>query len=356
MTKFHPYISIIVPIYNVIKFIDMGVSQLLLQSYNNYEIILVDDGSTDGSSEKCDIIAKRDRRIRVFHQQNLGSGAARNLGISNARGKYLWFYDVDDTISPNLISKSIERLKEDTDVLIFSYTEINKQFKTQSTCKFKDITYNSNTKIRDNYIKELSGLKFSNGFVWNKIYNRQFLLNNKILFPDLLIQQDEVFNLNVYKYASNITTISDVLYLYHVYNIGNTRSNFIKNRFEIYCEVNKQFIDLYKFWNLNDNKFLIYIYNRFLIAIITCLTYNCYHKDSKFNQKERFNYINSIVNSDKITNCITQLNALGYEPQHWIIKKYYSCLTNKSIEKIKYIWFLEKLSTKLKLLYIKIVR
>ena len=107
---------------------------------------------------------------------------------------------------------------------------------------------------------------------------------------------------------------------------------------------------------MNDKKFLIYIYNRFLIAIISCLTYNCYHKDSNFNQKERFNYINSILNSDKTANCIIQLNALDYEPQHYIIKKYYSYLANKSIKKFKYIWYLEKFTTKLRLIYIKLVR
>lgn len=351
-----PNISIIVAVYNVAKYLERGIKQILHQSYNNYEIILVDDGSTDGCGEICKKIAEKDRRVRVFQQQNLGSGAARNLGILNAKGKYIWFYDVDDIISPDLINKCVKHIKVDTDVLIFSYTEINQQFKTQNTCKFKDITYHSNNEIRDNYIEDLSGLKFNNGFVWNKIYNRHFLLSNKILFPDLLIQQDEVFNLNVYKYAINIKTISDVLYFYHVYNIGNTRSNFIKNRFEIYCEVNKHFIDLYKFWNLNDKKFLIYIYNRFLIAIISCLTYNCYHKDSNFNQKERFNYINSILNSDKTANCIMQLNALDYEPQHYIIKKYYSYLANKSIKKFKYIWYLEKFTTKLRLIYIKFIR
>lgn len=254
-----PYISIIVPIYNVIKFIDKGISLLLKQTYNNFEVILVDDGSTDGSGEKCDNIAEKDSRIRVFHQENLGSGAARNLGISNARGKFVWFYDVDDTISPNLIAKCINCINENTEVLIFSYIEIDKQYKTKSVYKFKDITYNSNNEIRDNYVEELSGLKFNNGFVWNKIYNRQFLLSNNILFPNLLIQQDEVFNLNVYKSANNIITLSDVLYTYYVYNVGNTRSNFIKNRFEIYCEVHQHFIDLYKFWNLNNKKFLVYI-------------------------------------------------------------------------------------------------
>lgn len=356
MIKTTPYISIIVPIYNVIKFIDRGIAQLLSQSYTNYEIILIDDGSTDGSGEKCDNFAQKDSRIRVFHQQNLGSGVARNLGILNAYGKYIWFYDVDDTIAPNLLDKCIDNLREDTEVLIFSYTEVNNVFNTRSSFKLKNHTYLSNIEIRNNYIEELSGLKFNNGFVWNKIYNRQFLVDNNIIFKDLLIQQDEVFNIIVYRYANNITTLPDNLYTYHIYNAGNTRSNFIKNRFEIYCTVHQHFIDLYNYWNLNSNKFLIYIYTRFLNAIITCLTYNCYHKNTKFNRQERLNYISRILNSDKTTDCIKQLDVLGYKPQHRITKKYYKYIKNKSYTKFRFIWFIEDNYIKLKLLYHKFIK
>lgn len=356
MFKTTPYISIIIPIYNVIRFIDRGIAQLLSQSYTNFEIILIDDGSTDGSGEKCDNYAKKDSRIRVFHQQNSGSGVARNLGILNAHGKYIWFYDVDDTIAPNLLDKCINNLSEDTEVLIFGYIEVNRQFNTRRTFKFKNHTYYSNQEIRDDYIEELSGLKFNNGFVWNKIYNRQFLVDNNILFKNLLIQQDEVFNLVVYRYANNITTLHDDLYTYHIYNVGNTRSNFIQNRFEIYCTVHQHFIDLYNYWNLNSNKFLIYLYTRLLTAIITCLTYNCYHKNTKFNRQERLDYICSILNSEKTTKCIKQLDVLGYKPRQRFTKKYYKYIINKSYTKFRYIWIIENLFINLKLLYHKFIK
>lgn len=95
-------ISIIIPVYNVYQYLDRCVESVVRQTYKNIEIILVDDGSTDGSSEKCDEWAKRDCRIRVVHNNNAGQSAAKNSGIDIARGKYLGFVDSDDYIDSNM--------------------------------------------------------------------------------------------------------------------------------------------------------------------------------------------------------------------------------------------------------------
>lgn len=95
-------ISIIVPIYNVENYIDRCVESITNQSYKNLEIILVDDGSTDSSGEKCDIWATRDRRIMVIHKENGGVGNARNAGMSYANGEWIGFVDSDDFVEPEM--------------------------------------------------------------------------------------------------------------------------------------------------------------------------------------------------------------------------------------------------------------
>lgn len=97
-----PLLSIIVPVYNILEYLPRCVHSITAQTYTNLEILLVDDGSTDGTGELCDSLAKEDERIRVLHKENGGSSSARNLGISQAKGEYFGFVDSDDYISPDM--------------------------------------------------------------------------------------------------------------------------------------------------------------------------------------------------------------------------------------------------------------
>lgn len=106
-----PLISIIVPVYNIIPYLPRCVHSICNQTYENLEIILVDDGSTDGTGELCDELAKEDERIVVFHKENSGSSGARNLGISKAKGEYLGFIDSDDYIEPDMYERLYEGIE-----------------------------------------------------------------------------------------------------------------------------------------------------------------------------------------------------------------------------------------------------
>ena len=107
-----PLISIIVPVYNIMDCLEKCVDSCIGQTYKNIEILLVDDGSTDGTGELCDELAKKDNRIRVFHKKNGGSSSARNLGISQAKGEYLGFVDSDDFISLAMYEELINAVTE----------------------------------------------------------------------------------------------------------------------------------------------------------------------------------------------------------------------------------------------------
>lgn len=107
-----PLISVIVPVYNIMEYLPRCVRSLQAQSYPNLEILLVDDGSDDGTGDLCDKLAAGDERIRVFHKENGGSSSARNLGIDNARGEYLGFVDSDDYVEYNmyeLLAEAVEK-------------------------------------------------------------------------------------------------------------------------------------------------------------------------------------------------------------------------------------------------------
>lgn len=107
-----PLISIIIPVYNTKDCLEKCVNSCLSQTYSELEVLLVDDGSTDGTGRLCDELAKKDGRIWVFHQKNGGSSSARNLGIRKARGEYLGFVDSDDFISPGMYERLMRAIQE----------------------------------------------------------------------------------------------------------------------------------------------------------------------------------------------------------------------------------------------------
>lgn len=121
-----PTVSVILPVYQVVDYVDECIASILEQSFTDFELIIVDDGSTDGSREKCDVWAEKDDRIAVVHQGNAGLSAARNSGIAKAKGEYLLFVDSDDYIRPSLISVALERLREtQADICFFKYELLN---------------------------------------------------------------------------------------------------------------------------------------------------------------------------------------------------------------------------------------
>lgn len=176
-------ISIVVPVYNVKKYLDNCLESIVEQSYKNIEIILVDDGSNDGSSEICDQWAQKDKRIKVIHKSNGGLSHARNVGIEHAQGKYLMFVDSDDIISKKICEILLEILKDNNaDLSICNAAHIfdnNIQFKEQGEL----YCYN-----RDEAICKLWYQKDFLPSAWGKLYKRE--LFEKIRFTEGIIFED----------------------------------------------------------------------------------------------------------------------------------------------------------------------
>lgn len=122
-----PTVSVVMPVYQVVDYVDEAVSSVLNQTYRNFELILIDDGSTDGSEKKCDAWAEIDPRVAVVHQKNAGQSSARNLGISKARGEFILFVDSDDYLYPSLLDAALERLTTTkSDICFFKYVVLQK--------------------------------------------------------------------------------------------------------------------------------------------------------------------------------------------------------------------------------------
>lgn len=201
-------ISIIVPIYNVEQYLNQCLQSICSQSYDNLEIILVDDGSSDRSPELCDEWAERDSRIQVIHKQNGGLSDARNTGISCAKGEYIAFVDSDDWIEKDLYQKLWSELQQNNAQI--AACRIVKVFEATS----EEQKIYSEQKIftsKEALQTLLKGQDFC-AVAWNKLYRRDVI--GDIRFPVGRLHEDEFFTYRVIANASRLVLVPEAKYYY----------------------------------------------------------------------------------------------------------------------------------------------
>ncbi len=283
------FFSIVIPIYNVSRHIRRGFSSIEAQTFRDFEVIMIDDGSTDGSGGICDSLTDGKLDVNVIHQSNKGVGNARNVGIDNARGEYICFFDIDDILHPDALEILHRYLTHHTpQMLIFGYNEYETATGRTTGLQFHQAECRSNAEVRDIYVESLSGMITPNGFVWNKIYERRFLNDNHLRFEPLRIQQDEVFNLNVYPHLDRLMIVGDILYDYHVYHAGNATTSYFPGRLPVYRRVRDAFLELLRFWGLKDSRVESYIHRRFVNAFIySAVNFTLFHPSNSLSPRRK---------------------------------------------------------------------
>ena len=237
-------VSIIIPVYNVEKYLEKCLESVIHQTYKGIEIILVDDGSTDRSGVICDEYAQEDQRIRVIHQTNAGVSAARNTGLDTAKGEWILFVDSDDWIHTELLEICFKYLTEKTDICFFGFREVEKE-STETTIEkvvvkqilekdFLGLQYRIFNRDREACCSQI--VKLSSPC---KIFRKKMLNDNKLRFPEQLVNgEDGVFNLYAYQYAKEAICIENPLYFYRI------RSDSVTNKYTENIE--KDFANLHK--------------------------------------------------------------------------------------------------------------
>lgn len=200
-------ITIIIPVYNRIKYIKECLDALIAQDMDNVEIILVDDGSTDGSQIICENYSKKYSFIRVIHQSNLGVSVARNTGIKNAKGKWISWIDSDDIVDSNYINSLKHFISFDFDVVVFGY-----QIFSNSVPFVKHTEKNEVREIsKDKVMQKLSDINFGN-FLWNKLFKKELFMN--ITFPIGRVYEDIATTYRLLDKATKIGVNTEKIYFY----------------------------------------------------------------------------------------------------------------------------------------------
>lgn len=228
--KNNPLISIIVPVYNVEKYLRPCLDSILSQTYTNWEAILVDDGSTDRSGEICDEYAKKDIRVRVIHKENGGVSSARNCGIEQSRGAWFIFCDADDMLYNDALSKMVDCIGDNIDSVCGGYITIDETdaFLSRSYAKSYKITIGRDDALTDFY-KHVYGDLF-NGYLWNRLLKADIIHNYNIRFrQDIYIKEDGLFLVQFLCSSPRMHTyFSDTIYKYRQ-NMGGVMKTYNNN-------------------------------------------------------------------------------------------------------------------------------
>lgn len=240
-------ISIIVPIYNVEKYLKQCINSIINQTYKNIEIILVDDGSPDKCGEICDEYSKKDDRIIVIHKKNGGLSDARNKGIDIANGEYLTFVDSDDFVENNYIEKLYNSIKlNNAKIAQCGISKVNESSEIIEKLCYEESFVKTSYEILNNwYGKHL----IENVVVWNKMYAKE--LFKDIRFPVGKIHEDEFTTYKLIYFSKKVTIICNPLYNYRQNNDSIMGKKFSIKRLDL-LEALEQRIQFFKEKNEKD--------------------------------------------------------------------------------------------------------
>lgn len=208
-----PLVSVIVPVYNVLQYLDQCIESIIVQTYKNLEIILVDDGSTDGSGERCEYWQEKDERVRAFHREKKGLSAARNTGIDNSSGEYIAFVDPDDYIRPEMMAKLVNAaVSGGTKLAMCGYSEEGgKKWHRKKTTGAGIYSGREALSFLVNGQMSVTA--------WDKIYHKSIWEN--LRFPEGRVYEDTAVIPNIIAESDNITIIEDELYCYRIMRPGS---------------------------------------------------------------------------------------------------------------------------------------
>lgn len=295
-------VSVIMPMYNGEKYIKPCIESILNQSFKNFELIIIDDGSQDKSAEIIKEYMKNDTRIKYVYQENQSACVALNNGVKIAQGKYITFVDNDDLVEVDTYEKVVSNLsKNDADVVIYGYSQdfIDENYST--ICKINTI-YATDYEEEQKSIIEI----FQNGLFhpfWNKWYKKDIVINSGIVFDERYNSMgDYAFNCKLFPFFKKILTLDFVGYHYLKRNRDSLVASYVKNMVPCFIERRKLTIDLFDFFKLWDIEQAREYYAKQYYFESEDFLINLYKKNCDLPRKQKTEYISQYILDEKSFN------------------------------------------------------
>ena len=254
-------VSMIVPVYQVEKYIAQCIESVLNQTFKDFELILIDDGSKDQSGSICDLYAAKDDRILVIHTENRGAAAARNVGLDHASGRYITFLDGDDYLDEHMIARMYEEIEHsEYDMVVCDFLNLLPDEEDNFIVHLQEETVNGRNVLEHLKNERNYGLWT---IVWNKIYKREVLEN--LRFPDGKYFEDEFFSNQLYLFSNQIHVIPDVLCYHRVLASSTMNTQKIENYLDLLDALQER-LDIYFKYDYSEDeiyKVLIFLLEPF---------------------------------------------------------------------------------------------
>lgn len=312
----NPFFSVIIPCYNIEGYLVKCLDSIIEQTFPDFEIILIDDGSTDNSGTICEKYKNKDSRIIVQHQVNSGVSVARNTGIKLSKAKWIFFIDPDDWIEKNALEK-LHRVitNNNADVYLFDYfqefsqKQINKQLFGTSHLLDKKEVESLRMAPFNQLVLDGKVVEYETNVIWNKVYNAEILKRNELLFfPEARKGQDVIFNAEAFQLLKSFFYIHETLYHYRYIESSITNRFNPKVRFynEIAFEHYERIIKKYNLPKIYENNYHV----RVLTRLYSCLRLFYFHSQNTLKWSQKKQELDSILLSYPYNVSLKNLNVL----------------------------------------------
>ncbi|MEH7511696.1 glycosyltransferase family 2 protein [Gottfriedia acidiceleris] len=286
-------VSVIIPIYNAEKYLSRCIESILQQSYKSFEVILINDGSTDKSMEICLDYSHRDERIKVIQIENHGPGFARNMGLEIARGEYIQFTDSDDTLPLNYLEAMVSRIEQDNSDIVICGIKNIKNDQTLNKFAVEELLSAPGMALIDLFINLLDrGLAYS---PCNKLYRSEIIKVNNIHFGVVFnMGEDAMFNISYFKHSKCCSFENRIFYEYHQ-NIGSIVNSYTHNKYEIQTQLYKNLRKLVNELSGSSSINTMCLYYQYELTFVFT---NYYLPDCSLSSTDRKKIIKTIIHCD----------------------------------------------------------
>ena len=309
-------ISVIIPVYNAEKVLKKCVDSILVQSYQDLEIILVNDGSQDDSLKVCENLSKSDDRIRVINQKNEGAAVARNTGLDAATGEYIMFVDSDDWIESDMFGVLLDALlTQGADTAICNFYIENAATKDSSVQRMPfPYDFYATEDIGDCVAKLDETGKFS--YLWNRLYIKRIINEYHIRFEkEFTTGEDLDFNFKYFQHIQKCVILDQPMYHYIKDGTNSLCSRYKESLYEIVTELNRRRKAFYHKMNMDKNNEYQRIYEKTYVEYICTCVPNMYRKNAMLTKKDRLLQWNTIINDEYIKDYLE-----NYQPTDFLLR------------------------------------
>ena len=306
-----PLVSILIPVYNAEAYLLNLMKQLRSQIFINWEVVMVNDGSTDSSGELCEQLAITDHRIRIIHQSNQGVSATRNKLLQKAKGTYIAFVDADDHLDNYYLEKLVKQMQQNSpDLVVCGYEEV-KELKGNVISRQNSLFYPDEC-LDVNTMSHLIMPYMNSGLfnpLWNKLYKREIIEHNRLSFRENVeTGEDLFFNLDYFKNIQTLSFINEPLYIYMRRQNNSITYQYIDQMYQKGLDIHQGIEQFLKVMHYDTKENELTLMENHLGGVFSAWL-NLFHRDCHLTVREKRIAIKKILHRHYVKECANEVRS-----------------------------------------------